>query len=101
MDNNAKEFILAKMKERADYSFMPEGKLSEIVEKLIQLDAEYMRVAGVDDGAEYDDDAAYEALFSGIAGAFPEYKMYCMRMTEDYLDCNEEYLESIGAIEWT
>jgi len=26
--------------------------------------------------------------------------MYCMRFVDDYLDYSEQYLDSIGAIEW-
>lgn len=101
MDIKARDYLIDHIGAQADYSFMPEGKLAEIVEKLMELDAAYMRVAGVNDGEEYDDDAAYEALFSGVSQAFPEYKMYTMKLTEDFLDGNEAYLESIGAIEWT
>lgn len=31
---------------------------------------------------------------------FPAYKMYAMRLSEDYLDFAEEYLVSVDAIEW-
>ena len=49
---------------------------------------------------EYDDDAAYEALYAHMQARFPEYKMYAMRLSEDYLDFAEEYLVSVDAIEW-
>ena len=50
--------------------------------------------------SDYDDDAAYEALYADLQQRFPAYKMYAMRLSEDYLDFAEEYLVSVDAIEW-
>lgn len=96
----AHAYILERMQKQGDFEFLPEGLLEEMLKKLIALDDAYMKIAGVDEGEEYDDDAAMQALFEGMAGSFPDYRMYMMRMTEDYLDYNEEYLDSIGAIDW-
>ncbi len=100
MEQTQKEFIVAKFQERGDFGFLPVDKLSSMVEALLQLDEGYMLSAKVHDGEEYDDDAAYTVLFSGMQTRFPEYKMYMMRMCEDYLDYNEEYLETTDQIEW-
>ncbi len=97
----ARAFIMDCLTKQKDYDFLPAGVLEEMVQRLITLDEAFMLQTGVNDGAEYDDDAALTAIFEGMSAAFPEHKMYMMRLTEDYLDYNEEYLESIGAIEWT
>lgn len=95
-----REFLLAKFQAAGEYDFLPEGMLARMLEALIEADEGYMREAGVEDGAVYDDDAAYEALYAALQAGFPEYKMYAMRLSEDYLDYNEEYLEASGQIEW-
>lgn len=71
-----------------------------VVDALMELDEEYMQKSGANDGALYDDDEAYELIFAGIGKRFAQYKMYAMRLTEDYMDFAEEYLASVGAIEW-
>ncbi|MDL2235728.1 hypothetical protein LJC07_06215 [Christensenellaceae bacterium OttesenSCG-928-L17] len=96
----AKEYMLNKYREQGDYAFLPAGLLEEMVEKIQALDEAFMERSGVNNGAAYDDDAAASALFAGMKEAFAEYTMYLQRFTDDYLDYNEEYLESIGAIEW-
>lgn len=96
----ARKYVLDKFNEQGDYSFLKEGELESMVSAMQEMDEEYMRVSGVDDGGVYDDEAAFEQLFEGMKARFPEYKMYCMRLAEDYMDYYEEYLDSIGAIEW-
>lgn len=93
-------YIIDKLQKLGDYSFLPEGVLGEMLKRLIALDEAFMQNTGVNDGMEYDDDAALAALHASMAEAFPEYKMYMLRLSEDYLDYNEEYLDSIGAIDW-
>ena len=59
-----------------------------------------MESAPVEEGGVYDDEAAFELLFEGLKERFPQYQMFCMRLAEDYMDAVEEYLDSIGALEW-
>ena len=96
----AKAYVLNCYLEQGDYAFLPEGMLDELVTKILALDEAYMEQTGVNEGAEYDDDAAEAALCTQLKEAFPDFQMYLQRFTEDYLDFHEEYLESIGAIEW-
>lgn len=98
--NEAQTYILNHIKELGDYEFLPGGTLKEMVLKLSALDEEYMEQSGVNAGGEYDDNDALEFLAKSIKLAYPEYEMYMQRLCEDYLDYNEEYLDSIGAIEW-
>lgn len=101
IDNAAAlKYVLDKFKEKGDYSFLKEGELENMVAAMQEMDEEYMRTTGVDNGEFYDDEAAFEQLFAGMKERFPEYKMYCMRLAEDYMDYYENYLDSIGAIEW-
>ena len=90
-------YILDKFVKEGDYDFMQEGDLEKIVSAMADLDAAYMDSVG--DGV-YDDDEAYEKMFPQLQKQFPDYKMYCMRLCEDYLDFSEEYLASIDAIDW-
>lgn len=98
--SGARTYIAEKLVKAGDYAFLPEGVLGAMLDRLLALDAAFMEDTGVNDGAAYDDDEALDYIFSGMAAAFPEHKMYMKRLAEDYLDLNEEYLESIGAIEW-
>lgn len=95
-----KTYIVNKFKAEGDFDFMGDDGINEAVLALIELDSEYMKVSGADDGEVYDDDEAYEHIFEGMKSRFPERKMYCMRLAEDYLDFAEEYLGSVGAIDW-
>lgn len=97
---DARTFILEKLEKAGEYAFLPSGRLEEMLDKIITLDEQFMNETGVEDGEVYDDEAAQEYLFKNMAEAFPEHRMYLMRFTEDYLDYNEDYLESIGAIDW-
>ena len=71
-----------------------------LLEQGCTFDNEYMAKSGADEGADYDDDDAYELIFAGMQKRWPKYKEFAMRLSEDYLDFAEEYLESVGAIEW-
>ena len=98
----ARKFVLGKFNEQGDYSFLKEGELENMVAAMQEMDEAYMNDSGVDEDGVcvYDDEAAFDHLFEGMKAKFPEYKMYCMRLAEDYMDYYEEYLESIGALEW-
>lgn len=92
-----KEYILDKFTKEGDFDFMRD-KLPEVIDVMIDLDEAYIDSLGEND--DYDDDAVYDAIFPELQRRFPDYKMYCMRLAEDYLDFEEEYLVSIDAIEW-
>ncbi len=96
----AKEFILKKFNEQGDFSIFDAKDLGQMVEAVLSFDAQFMKDTGVDDGEVYDDDAAYDFMFEKMSEKFADQKMYMMRLVEDYMDYNEEYLESIGAIDW-
>ena len=96
----ARAFIADKFREQGDFSIIEEKTFEEMLDRVIALDEEFMTVSGVDDGGVYDDDAAYEFMHEKMMAAFPEHKMYMMRLVEDYMEYNEGYLESIGAIDW-
>ncbi|HWQ58245.1 MAG TPA: hypothetical protein VN540_04425 [Clostridia bacterium] len=98
--NEMKKYILDKFAAEGDFSFLKEGELPAMVDALMALDEEYMKGSGADAGEVYDDDAAFERIFEGMKVRFPQYKMYAMRLAEDYMDFAEEYLGSVGAIEW-
>lgn len=94
------EFILGKFKELKDYDFIKEDNFREMVKRVIELDREYIETSGAEEDGVYDDDEAFEFMQGKMKEEFPEYKMYMMRLVEDYMEYEEEYLESIGAIEW-
>ena len=97
---NAKAYILNKFTEQGDFLILPAAVLDSMLTRALALDEAFMEESGVNDGAEYDDNAAYDYLFDALTKEFPDQKMYCMRFVDDYLDYSEQYLDSIGAIEW-
>lgn len=97
---NAKTFIKNCFTEQGDFLILPSETFDAMLERAMQLDEAFMEESGVNDGAEYDDDAAFEFLFEALTKEFSEQKMYCMRFVDDYLDYSERYLDSIGAIDW-
>lgn len=96
--NEMRAYILDKFQKEGDFGFLKEGELEAMVEGLMAADEAYM--ATLPEDGEYDDDAAYELFFEALQERFPSYKMYAMRLSEDYLDFAEEYLVSVDAIEW-
>ncbi len=97
---NAKIYIKNKFMEQGDFLILPSDIFDAMLDKTVFLDDEFMESSGVNDGAEYDDNAAYDYMFERLTKAFPDQKMYCMRFIDDYLDYSEAYLDSIGAIDW-
>ena len=97
---NARAFIKEQFTKQGDFLILPGDVFETMLTRVMELDEAFMEESGVNDGAEYDDDKAFEALFGKLTEEFPEQKMYCMRFVDDYLDYSEQYLDSIGAIEW-
>ena len=97
---NAKKFIKQRFVEQGDFLIFKEEVFDSMLDRIVALDEEFMETSGVNDGEVYDDEKAFDFLFAEMQKSFEEQKMYCMRFVEDYMDYSEEYLESIGAIEW-
>ena len=96
-----RRYVLDAFIEKGDFpAIMDEATLEKLLDLIIALDEAYMEESGANEGAVYDDDAAYAYLHLKMLEAYPDYKAYLMRFVEDYLDYNEAYLESIGAIDW-
>lgn len=96
-----REFLLKKFKEKGDFDFFTEKEIESMLDILIAEDKKYTdEIEAQDDEAFYDEDAAYERMLNVLKSKVPDKEMYCMRFTDDYMDYWEEYLESIGAIEW-
>ena len=96
--NEMKAYILNKFNVEGDFDFLKDGLMEELVDAMMAIDQSYLAKLGEDD--DYDDDDAYDLLYEGMQKKYPELKMYAMRLSEDYLDFSEEYLESVRAIEW-
>lgn len=96
--NEMKAYILNKFNVEGDFDFLKDGLMEELVDAMMAIDQSYLAKLGEDD--DYDDDDAYDLLYEGMQKKYSELKMYAMRLSEDYLDFSEEYLESVGAIEW-
>lgn len=96
--NEMKAYILNKFNVEGDFDFLKDGLMEELVDAMMAIDQNYLAKLGEDD--DYDDDDAYDLLYEGMQKKYPELKIYAMRLSEDYLDFSEEYLESVGAIEW-
>ena len=97
----AKEYIVAKFTEQGDFlQIVTPEELNGMVTAVMALDEQYMEQSGANEGAVYDDDAAFDYMNEQMAQKYPEHKMYMMRLVEDYMDYCEAYLDSIGAIEW-
>lgn len=100
-DRQEQSAFIARMFDEQGYAdVMPRDRFDQMLAAALELDAAFMQKTGVDDGAVYDDDAAYEYLYEGLVRAYPEHRMYCMRFADDYMEYCERYLDSVGAIDW-
>ena len=95
----AEAFILNKFREQGDFSFIDEKLFCSMLRDIQDLDARYMEQCESED-AVYDDDEAYERIHGAMTEKYPDFKTYMMRLVDDYLGYSEDYLESVGAIDW-
>ncbi len=96
----ARAYIAGKFAEQGDFNILPKDVFEKMLDKVMDLDEAFMAETGVDDGAVYDDDQAFEYMMKALQEVFPEQKMYAMRFVEDYMEYDEAYLESAGLIDW-
>lgn len=97
---DAKKFITERFRAEGDFAFMPDADLSAVLDAVLAEDEKYQAESAESEAGVYDEDVAYDRLFAMLQERFPQFKMYCMRLAEDYLDFAEQYLVSIDAIEW-
>ena len=97
---NAKKYIKDCFIKQGDFLILPNDVFDKMLSRCMELDEQFMEDSGVNDGAEYDDNAAFDFIFNKMTVEFEEQKMYCMRFVDDYLDYSEQYLDRIGAIDW-
>ena len=98
--DEARRFIAEKFAAQGDFNILPKDVFEKMLDKVMALDEAFMDESGVNDGAVYDDDQAFDYMMKGLQIAFPEQKMYAMRFVEDYMEYDEAYLESAGLIDW-
>ena len=98
--NEARAFIADKFREQGDFNILPKDVFERMLDAVMALDEAFMAESGVNEGAVYDDDQAFDYMMRKLQEAFPEQKMYAMRFVEDYMEYDEAYLESAGLIEW-
>ena len=97
---DARAYIAKKFTEEGDFSILPKDVFEKMLDKVMDLNEGFMAESGVNDGAVYDDDQAFDYMMRRLQEAFPEQKMYAMRFVEDYMEYDEAYLESAGLIDW-
>ena len=97
---DARAFIEKKFDQQGDFGILSREVFEKMLDKVMDLDEAFMAQTGVNDGAVYDDDQAFEYMMKELQTAFPEQKMYAMRFVEDYMEYDEAYLESAGLIDW-
>ncbi len=98
--NEARAFIADKFREQGDFNILPKDVFERMLDAVMALDEAFMAESGVNEGAVYDDDQAFDYMMHKLQEAFPEQKMYAMRFVEDYMEYDEAYLERAGLIEW-
>jgi hypothetical protein len=97
----AKEYILDCFEKQGDFRDVTDVKTFEsMLDAVMALDEAFMHETRVDEGEVYDDDAAYDYMHARMSERFPDYKMYMLRLVEDYMEYGERYLDSLGLIDW-
>lgn len=97
----ARAYILDLFTKQGDFlEIVTADELGALVDEVMALDEAFMEKNGCNEGEVYDDDDAFDAMFEEMGKRHEPIKMYMMRLVEDYMDYNEQYLDSIGAIEW-
>lgn len=94
------EYVFSRFEQQGDFKIFEDALVKKMIDSVLTLNEEFMEKTGVADGNFYDDDAAYEYFMEKLPALYPEQKMYLMRFIEDFMEYDEAYLESTGAIEW-
>lgn len=89
--------IITDFENEGDFDFISEDDMRKLVTRLVNVDLAYMEEIGDD---VYDEDVVYERLYAAAEEVCPQHKTYLMRFVDDYMDFMEQYLVSIGAVEW-
>ena len=90
---DARAYIADKFERQGDFNILPKDVFERMLDKVMDLDEAFMAQSGVNEGAVYDDDQAFDYMMKQLQEAFPEQKMYAMRFVEDYMEYDEAYLE--------
>lgn len=97
----AKAYIQDCFEKQGDFREVTDAKtFGSMLDAVMALDEAFMHETRADEGEVYDDDAAYDYMHERMVERFPDYKMYMLRLVEDYMDYSERYLESLGLIDW-
>lgn len=95
-----REYIISRYAQQGDFNIFEDALVAKMVDSVLALNEEYMEKAGISEGNFYDDDAAFDYFMEKLPTLYPEQKMYLMRFIEDFMEYDEAYLESTGAIDW-
>lgn len=82
------------------YQSLDAQTLLQLVDAALEIDIQYMKSAGVEEGEAYDEEIAYDKLVNGLKQRFPKRKSMLSEFADDYLEAMEAYLDSIGALVW-
>ena len=87
---------------RAIEALRPLGddELRRAAAAVIEADIAYMRQAGVDKGAAYDEDAAFSASRCALSAALPKRQQYWDELADFAMEAWEVYLDAAGVIDW-
>lgn len=100
-------FIVAHIDPKAHKEL--KDKIPELVSQAIDADMAYMHETGVLDqdgnasNSYYEDDDAFEYMVEALVSKnrlTPEQAVKVAALVDDYMDCQQEYLESKGLVDW-
>lgn len=100
-------FIVAHIDPKAHKEL--KDKIPELVSQAVDADMAYMHETGVLDqdgnagNSYYEDDDAFEYMVEALVSKnrlTPEQAVKVAALVDDYMDCQQEYLESKGLVDW-
>lgn len=94
------DYLLRCLREDGAHSDISDVALQTALKECIALDNTFIEQSSIQEGAFYDDDAAYAFIAAGLARAVGESRSWANAFVDDYLSYNEAYLEERGEIEW-
>ena len=106
-----KQEALAFILPRIDRHYHSElaGQIDTLIAQAIDADMAYMHAAGVLDAegnagdSYYEDDDAFEAMVEALVAQndlTPEQAVKVASLIDDYMDYQQQYLESKGLVDW-
>lgn len=85
-----------KLRPCKEFASIPDARLRSLLEQIAEANESY--TASLGEEAYFDDDEAFDTICDKVCGN--DEALDVAELVNAYMDLNDEYLESLGLVEW-